>query len=139
MSSVTVWFIRCAIIYFLISIVMGLHMSVAGPVYPYMPIHVHFNLLGWMCMMIYGVGYHILPRFSGRPLWSERLSYLQLWLANIGLVGMAIGWIVRGMGNGPVVLVAFALLEGASIVFFALNMFLTIKAAPAPAKPAVQK
>lgn len=139
MSSVTVWFIRCAIIYFLISIIMGLHMSVAGPVYPYMPIHVHFNLLGWMCMMIYGVGYHILPRFSGRPLWSERLSYLQLWLANIGLVGMAIGWVVRGNGNGPAVLVAFALLEGASIVFFALNMFLTIKAAPAPAKPAGQK
>jgi len=139
MSSVTVWFIRCAIIYFLISIIMGLHMSVAGPVYPYMPIHVHFNLLGWMCMMIYGVGYHILPRFSGRPLWSERLSYLQLWLANIGLIGMAIGWVVRGNGNGPTVLVVFALLEGASIVFFALNMFLTIKAAPAPVKPAVQK
>lgn len=139
MSSVTVWFIRCAIIYFLVSIIMGLHMAVAGPVYPYMPIHVHFNLLGWMCMMIYGVGYHILPRFSGRPLWSERLSYLQLWLANIGLVGMAAGWIVRGMGNGATVLVLFALLEGASIVFFALNMFLTIKAAPAPPKPAVQK
>ncbi|MBI5971549.1 MAG: hypothetical protein HY884_10400 [Deltaproteobacteria bacterium] len=138
MSSVTVWFIRCAIIYFLISIIMGLYMSVAGPVYPYMPIHVHFNLLGWMCMMIYGVGYHILPRFSGRPLWSERLSYLQLLLANVGLVGMAIGWVVRGNGGGSAVLLAFALLEGASIVFFALNMFLTIKAAPAPAKPAVQ-
>lgn len=134
MSKVTVWFIRFALIYFILAILLGLHMSVTGPVYPWMPIHVHFNLLGWMSMMIYGVGYHILPRFSGVPLWSERLSTWQLWLANIGLVGMAAGWMVRSSGGNPTPLLIFAFIEGVSMVFFALNMFKTIKAAPAPVK-----
>lgn len=134
MSKITVWFIRFALIYFMLAILLGLHMSVTGPVYPWMPIHVHFNLLGWMSMMIYGVGYHILPRFSGVPLWSDKLSYWQLWLANIGLVGMAVGWVVRSSSGSPMLLLAFSLVEGISIVFFALNMFKTIKAAPAPVK-----
>lgn len=139
MSKITVWFIRFAIIYFLIAILLGLHMSVAGPVYPWMPIHAHFNLLGWMSMMIYGVAYHILPRFSGRPLYSDRLAYAQLWLANIGLIGMAAGWIVQHDIGGNTVLVAFSLVEAVSIAFFALNMLMTIKPAPAPPAAAVKK
>ncbi len=134
MSQITVWFIRFALIYFMLAILLGLQMSVTGPVYPWMPIHVHFNLLGWMSMMIYGVGYHILPRFSGVPLWSDKLSYWQMWLANIGLVGMAAGWVVRSSGGDPTVLLIFSLIEGVSMVFFAINMFKTIKAAPAPVK-----
>lgn len=139
MSKITVWFIRCAIIYFLLAILLGLHMSVAGPVYPWMPIHTHFNLLGWMSMMIYGVGYHILPRFSGKPLFSDALATAQLWLANIGLVGMAAGWWVRNEGGSNAVLIIFSLIEALSIVFFAVNMLKTIKAAPAPAPAPVKK
>lgn len=137
MSNITVWFIKCAMIYFVLAMLLGLHMSMAGPVYPVMPIHVHFNMLGWMSMMIYGVGYHILPRFSGRALWSDMLAKLHIWLANIGIVGMAIGWAIRST-SGPGALVVFSLIEGLSIIFFVLNMFLTIKAAPAPPKPAAK-
>ncbi len=136
MSNITVWFIRFAMTYFLLAILLGIYMSVAGPVYPWMPIHVHFNLLGWMSMMIYGVGYHILPRFSGKPLWSDKLSYWQLWLSNIGLIGMAGGWWVRTSSGDSMVLLAFSIIEAVSVVFFFLNMMLTIKPAPAPAKPA---
>ncbi len=136
MSRITVWFIKCAIIYFLLAVLLGILLSVTGSVYPYMPIHVHFNLLGWMSMMVFGVGYQILPRFSGNPLWSERLSLWHLWLANIGLIGMAAGWLVRGSGGGVQVLLVFAIVESVSIVFFALNMFKTIKAIPPPPKPA---
>lgn len=126
-------------IYFLLAILLGLHMSVAGPVYPWMPIHTHFNLLGWMSMMIYGVGYHILPRFSGKPLWSDKLALWQLWLANIGLVGMAGGWIIRNAEGGTgAVLAGFSVVEGVSVAFFVVNMFLTIKAAPPPPKPAAK-
>ncbi len=136
MSSITVWFIRCAMVYFLLALLLGIQMSVAGPVYPIMPIHVHFNLLGWMSMMVYGVGYHILPRFSGRPLFSEALSFWQLWLANAGLLGMAFGWWVRSAYGSSQILLIFALIESVSVVFFVINMLKTIKAAPAPAKPA---
>lgn len=136
MSRITVWFIKCAMIYFLLAMLLGIILSVSGPVYPYMPIHVHFNLLGWMSMMVFGVGYHILPRFSGQPLWSEKLSLWHLWLSNIGLIGMAAGWLIRGSGGPAAVLLVFALVESVSIVFFALNMLKTIKAVPPPPKPA---
>ncbi len=125
--------------YFLAAMLLGIHMSVAGAIYPIMPIHVHFNLLGWMSMMVFGVGYHILPRFSGRPLWSENLSVAQLWLSNIGLIGMALGWWIKGQNGSSTALLVFSVLEAVSVIFFILNMLLTIKAAPAPAaqpKPA---
>lgn len=132
MSSITVWFIRLAMIYLVLSMLLGLDMSVRGVNYPTMPIHAHLNLLGWMSMFIYGVAYHILPRFSGRALWSEGLATAHLWLANIGLVGMALGWVLRSNGGGFGVLLAFSLVEGLSIIFFVMNMLLTIKPAPKP-------
>jgi cbb3-type cytochrome oxidase subunit 1 len=96
-----------------------------------MPVHVHLNLIGWMSMMIFGVAYHILPRFSGKPLWSERLSVWHLWLANIGLIGMVLGWFLKGLAKGTLVLIVFSLIEGLSIFFFVVNMFKTIRAQPA--------
>lgn len=132
MSKITVWFIKCALVYFLLAIVLGLHMAVSGTTYPYMPIHAHFNLLGWISMMIYGVGYHILPRFSGKPLYSEKIAEWQFWLANVGLIGMAIGWMVRSWQGDSSMLLIFAIVEAVSSVMFVVNMFKTIKAAPAP-------
>lgn len=63
--------------------------------------HVHFNLLGFMAMMIFGVGYFILPRFSGRTLMWPGLVAVHFWTANLSLWGMVVfypwwmpGWIV---------------------------------------------
>ena len=89
MSPLSKNFIRASLIYFFIAAVIGVIM-VAMKSYPAQLLftHVHLNLLGWMSMMIYGVGYHILPRFSGTPLAYPKIGNLQFYLANIGLVGM---------------------------------------------------
>ncbi len=50
--------------------------------------HVHFNLAGFMSMMVYGVGYFILPRFNGTTLKFPGLVPVHFWLANVGLIGM---------------------------------------------------
>lgn len=52
--------------------------------------HVHLNLLGFMAMMIFGVGYFILPRFSGRSLRWPGLVPMHFWLANLSLIGMVV-------------------------------------------------
>ncbi|MBI5599752.1 MAG: hypothetical protein HY890_08475 [Deltaproteobacteria bacterium] len=135
MSNITVWFIKSAMVYFVLAMFVGISMTVAGPLYPYKPIHTHLNLLGWMSMMIYGVSYHILPRFSGEPLWSDRLATIHLWTANIGLIGMIAGWMAAEFGGGITVLHIFSLIEGLSVMFFVTNMFMTVKAAPAMKKP----
>lgn len=57
------------------------------------PLHAELNLWGWVTLMIYGMGYHMLPRFSGRPLRWPKLARLQSWLAIVGVGLAACGWI----------------------------------------------
>ena len=122
MSKITVWFIRSAMIYFLIAVSLGLWMGIYPRGY-YMPVHVHLNLLGWMSMFIYGVAYHILPRFSGQQLYSDKLSEVHFWTAHIGLIGMVISWFFFKRK----LLVVFSLIEVFSIILFVVNMFKTIR------------
>ncbi|MDA8383735.1 MAG: hypothetical protein M0037_11895 [Betaproteobacteria bacterium] len=86
--------------------------------------HGHIMLLGFLLMMIYGIALHVLPRFSGFPLYSERMADGQFYLANIGLPVMVAGWLTW---NHVLVLVGGALSYGA-MVLFGLNMVLTVRA-----------
>ncbi len=89
MSPLSKNFVRASLVYFFIAVILGTIM-ISMRSYPAQLLftHVHLNLLGWMSMMIYGVGYHILPRFSGTPLAYPRLGNLQFYIANISLVGL---------------------------------------------------
>ncbi|BBO15977.1 conserved hypothetical protein [Candidatus Brocadia pituitae] len=89
MSPLSKNFVRASLIYFFIAAILGIIM-ISMKSYPAQLLftHVHLNLLGWMSMMIFGVGYHILPRFSGTPLAYPKIGTLQFYLANIGLVGL---------------------------------------------------
>jgi cytochrome c oxidase cbb3-type subunit 1 len=76
--------------------------------------------------MIFGVGYHILPRFTGRPLYSAKLAELHLWLANIGLIGMCIFWILdAGYERYAFEFLAtlFSIILGISVMIFIYNMW----------------
>jgi len=131
-SKVTVWFIRLSMVYFLMGSILGVLMIMRPEwVIIYRPVHVHLNLLGWVSMLIYGVGYHILPRFSGQPLHSEKMAEIQFWLVNFGLVGLAVSWILYRQGCGLIwwyFLVFFAIIETMGILFFIYNIFRTIRA-----------
>ena len=127
MSRVTVGFIKSALIYLGLAVLIGMHLAAGGPDYPFRAVHAHLNLIGWMNMMIFGVAYHILPRFSGAPLWSEKLSVWHLWLANISFIGMLVGWgfmFVDPSNNK--ILITFAALHGISIFMFIVNIFKTL-------------
>lgn len=88
-------------------------------------VHTHINLFGFMAMMIYGVGYHILPRFMGRPVYSHRLGNIQLWLANITLIGLSILWGagVSQSGFWHTLAILFGIGQAASIFFFIFNLW----------------
>lgn len=57
------------------------------------PLHAEFNLWGWATLLIYGMAYHMLPRFTGRPLRRPRVAGAQSWLAIGGVTLVALGWI----------------------------------------------
>jgi cytochrome c oxidase cbb3-type subunit 1 len=120
-----------SLIYLIFGAVIGFAMLLwPGESGYYISSHVHLNLLGFMSMMIYGVGYHILPKFSGQHIYSPKIMTIQFWLANAGLVGMALSWPLVDRGDvslAPTLLILSALLTMISIVLFAFNILKTIK------------
>jgi cbb3-type cytochrome oxidase subunit 1 len=87
-------FIRASLVWLAIGVMIGVAMAYwpAGHIV-YRPAHAHANLLGFVNMFIFGVAYHVLPRFVGRPLPSERMATWHLWIANLGLGLLVSGWL----------------------------------------------
>lgn len=128
MDKIVVWYLRMSVIYFIAGALVGLVMILSpGETGYYVSSHTHLNLLGFMSMMIYGVGYHILPKFSGRNIYSPMIMNAQFWIGNAGLVGMVAGWLVLRGDVSPVLIIS-ALLSLTSVVLFAFNILKTIKA-----------
>jgi len=123
-------FIVMSIVYLAMAAFFGVVM-LANPSYLYLRfIHSHLNMLGWVSMMIYGVGYHILPRFAGKRLKSVKMGEVQFYFANIGLVGMLLFYTMQ-MSSPDIALyrglsMAFGLMEVLSIVLFFYNMLATL-------------
>jgi len=89
-------FIRASLVWLGVGVLLGLAMAVApSHALVYRPAHLHANLLGFVSMMIFGVAYHVIPRFSGNPLRRPALAQAHLWLAKVGLVAMVAAWMVR--------------------------------------------
>ena len=132
MEPIIVWYLRMSVIYFVAGAIVGVSMLLwPGASGYYIPVHAHLNLLGFMSMMIYGVGYHILPKFSGRDIYSPAIMNIQFWLANAGLIGLAISWpLVRRAVESSLsesLLIVSAILSLLSVVLFAFNILKTIQ------------
>lgn len=85
--------------------------------------HGHMMLLGFVLMTIYGVGLHVLPRFGGYPLRSERLAAWQFRTINLGLPLMVAGWLALAdwlVTTGGALVVA-------SMAIFAFNMVFAVR------------
>jgi cbb3-type cytochrome oxidase subunit 1 len=88
-------FIRSSLVWLGVGVLIGVTMALNPAVAAFRTAHMHANLLGFVSMMIFGVAYHVIPRFTGRPLHSPRAAVLHLWVANLGLAGMVAGFILR--------------------------------------------
>ena len=122
-------FIVVSIVYLGMSSILGVCMLANQSLMSLKFVHSHLNMLGWVSMMIYGVGYHVLPRFSGRPLKYPKMGELQFWAANIGLIGMLVFYtlnIFTPAMKFNSISIAFGGLEVFSIVLFFYNMLATL-------------
>jgi len=122
-------FIIMSIVYLGISSLVGIVMLGSEKAMALKFVHSHLNMLGWVSMMIYGVGYHILPKFMGRRLYSTKLGEAQFWMANIGMVAMLLFYMINVYSPSGVfvmVTVAAGVLETASIFLFFYNMLMTL-------------
>jgi len=134
-------FIKAGLIYAVIGALLGITMAINPSLsHSLRFIHIHLNLLGFMTMMVSGVAYHVLPRFSARTLpWPAGMKY-QFILQNVGLVGMVAvqgfnDW--RGGGLTQMLFIFFAVLAGISFVIMFYNLYFVLsseKEEPRPTK-----
>jgi len=122
-------FIIMSIIYLGISSLVGIAMLDSEKAMALKFVHSHLNMLGWVSMMIYGVGYHILPKFMGRQMYSKKLGEIQFWIANVGLVAMLVFYTLNVYSPSDALVTATVLagvLEMVSISLFFYNMLKTL-------------
>jgi cbb3-type cytochrome oxidase subunit 1 len=122
-------FVKSSLIYLGIGAITGISMILWPDIrFTVTRVHTHINLLGFMAMMIYGVGYHILPRFMGRPVYSARLGTTQVWLANISLIGLSVFWILEASQGGiwHDLAILFGMGQAVSIFLFIINLWMSM-------------
>ena len=128
MDRYTKGFVLASLVYLFLAAILGLWMGLAETGESVKFAHVHFNLLGFMAMMIYGVGYFILPRFNARNLKWPQLVPFHFFSANLGLIGMVFTSSERPSAG----FAFFALLSVVSVILFVINLGVTLAAPQEP-------
>lgn len=128
------WFIRASLAWFTLGIFLGIAMSAHPAWVVYRPAHAHMNVVGFITMMIFGVGYQLLPRLFGHPLKSQKLAVGHWWLANGGLLLIVVGFFmapnVPGDSSAWVTTTGGVLFTLGALAFV-VNMWRTFDAADA--------
>ena len=121
-------FVKASLGWLALGVTLGVAMAVHPPWTVHRPAHVHMNLLGFVTMMIYGVAYHVLPRFTGHPLHSRRLAGWHWWASNVGLALMVAGfaWRAATGTHGGALLAVGGVLGALGAYAFAYGMWRTI-------------
>lgn len=128
MNKLSAMFIKAGMIYLAVSAVLGV-LIIFGPGYSFM--HSHLALLGWVSFFMFGAGYEIIPRFSGKPIYSEKLGFVQFWLGNISLVGLSLSYpfmrmyMLKGKDYSDALLLValFGLMQAFSMFMFIYNIW----------------
>lgn len=130
------WFVRAFIKGSLVWFSLAVALAVAMAVFPVLTVfrvaHMHIALLGFVTQMIYGVALHVVPRFFGQPLISQRTAEVQFWSAQLGLALLAGGFAMRvyGVTGHSAAVATGGLLSALGAACFVVNVWRTINASP---------
>jgi heme/copper-type cytochrome/quinol oxidase subunit 1 len=122
MNALSIRCIKTAFVYLAFGIGLGAWFAVDRAAGAWLrTLHAELNLWGWATLLIYGMAYHMLPRFAGRALRWPRLVAAQSWLASASVALVAIGWVavLSALPLGQVVLLAGGALQVAAAALFA--------------------
>ncbi len=121
-------FIKTALLWLGLGVTLGVVMAVVPAAAVYRTVHLHMNLLGFVSMMIYGVAYHVIPRFTGNAIHNRTIAIVQFWLANTGLTLLVAGLALRAHAskNGRLALILGGIAAGISAYLFIYNLWRTL-------------
>ena len=132
-------FLKSALFSLGLGVVMGMWMAFAPRAIIYRPAHVHLNLLGFVSMVIFGVAYHVIPRFTGHTLHNPRMAGVHWYVANIGLALLIVGFALSPhvSGTAHLFLGVGATASGSGAFLFIYNLWRTIDGPSRYAPPSV--
>ena len=127
-------FVKAALVWLGLGVTLGVIMAMYPATAGYRTAHLHMNLLGFVSMMIYGVSYHVMPRFTGNAIHNVKIAVAQLWLANLGLALLAAGFALRAQGGrASIYFLALGGVMGAVAAYcFIYNIWRTLEGSPPP-------
>jgi heme/copper-type cytochrome/quinol oxidase subunit 1 len=126
-------FVRSSLVWLAAGLALGVAMAFAPARAPLLRLaHVHALLAGFVSLMIFGVAYHALPRFAGRPLHHPGAAAIHLWLANAGVTLLVGGWLALawGLGFAELSLRAGASAFALGALAFIWNLWITTEPEP---------
>lgn len=129
MSKTSIGFVIASLMYLAVGVALGVLFFIVPEMRVLRSVHVHLNVVGFVTFMIFGVAYHILPRFRGKPLHSEPLAWVQFWLANIGLAGLLVSMTLiayQPIAGFSIIGVLSAATLALSVYLFIYNMVRTL-------------
>ena len=125
-------YFKTAIVFLIVGIAAGIHMSITGD-HSVTGAHAHINLLGWVTMALFGTYFAFEPEKA-----KSRLARIQYGVYTIGVVVMMPSLYFLLMGNPalePLVAVS-SLVVFAGVLLFAVVIFSGKKTAASKAAPA---
>ena len=139
MPPLTRWYIKTALVYFVLALVVGLLLEAQKvwnfnlPYYGFYPVYIHLLVLGWLTLLILGVAYWMFPKYSrDLPRGSETLGWASYILLNAGLALRMISEPLNTLAGAPgsawgVLLVVAALLQWMGGMAFVANTWARVK------------
>jgi uncharacterized membrane protein len=98
MPPLTRWFIKTALVYFVLALVTGLLLALQNiweglrSISGLFPVYIHLLVQGWITMLIVGVVFWMFPKYTReQPRGSERLGWASYGLLNAGLLLRVVG------------------------------------------------
>ncbi|MRG72289.1 hypothetical protein GH722_10940 [Alphaproteobacteria bacterium HT1-32] len=116
MKKLPFWFMALAILYVIIGMAYGIHMSAIGD-HVTAPAHGHLNLLGFVMGAIFAFYYHLVPASEGR------LAWVHFAIHQVAVVLMFPGVILAIEGQGEELAKISSLLALIAALVFAVVHF----------------
>lgn len=119
-----IWFLRLALIYFVVGIALGLHMA-ASHDFTNMPVHAHVNLLGWVSSVLMWLIYRQLPAAANNLL--AKLNFI-LYHAALPVLAVSLSVMLHGNAAAEPVVAAASIVLALGVLCFVINILKHAKA-----------
>ncbi|MGO4125119.1 hypothetical protein AB4Z01_12010 [Inquilinus sp. YAF38] len=124
MRSIDRAFFTLAVLMGLAGMLLGIQMGMAHD-FQLVPVHAHINLVGWVSLALFGIGYRLGFAKSGA------LAVVHFWIAAAGAILLPLGIYLATTRQQEAVVIIGSLLTVASMLLFLVNV-LRAGSTPAP-------